>query len=84
MTARSKTESEIVAEKVAALVGTEPLTMYKAAGIMSTVLGRKVREQMLYNYRAKKLIRTNEAGRVEADVFVAFLVKRIEKQNLAD
>jgi hypothetical protein len=59
--------------------GDQPATMYRAANIMSEILGVRVREQMLYNYRTKKLIRTNTNGRVEIPTLVAFIQKRVDK-----
>jgi len=55
-------------------------TMYRAANIMSEVLGTRVREQMLYNYRAKHLIKCVE-GRVTTDDLVVFILKRVEKNQ---
>ena len=72
----SELKEQTLAERVRALIANEKsVTMYRAANIMSEVLQRRVREQMLYNYRANKRIRVNSLGRVEADVLVAFIVK---------
>ena len=73
------TEIDRLKEGIRVAVGNEPLTMYRFATISSNVLGRKIREQMMYNYRTKKLIRTNEDGRVTPEVAVEFLLKRVLK-----
>lgn len=67
----------------AAMGDAETLTMYALAGVMSGILGVRVREQMLYNYRAKKMIRVNSEGRVERAVAIEFIVKRMAKADAA-
>ena len=72
----SELKEQTLEQRVRALIGDrKTLTMYAAANVMSEVLQRRVREQMLYNYRANKRIRVNSAGHVERDVLVAFIVK---------
>lgn len=80
----SETTTTISSEetKIRSLCGTEKShTMYRSANIMSEVLGVRVREQMLYNYRSKKLIRVNSDGRVTTDDLVLFILKRVEKNS---
>jgi len=75
------TETNSVEAQVRQLAGNaKSLTMYAAANIMSVVLKRRVREQMLYNYRAKRLIPVNHEGRVTVDDLVAFIQKRADKK----
>jgi hypothetical protein len=75
-------ETTRLEKKIRDLCGTETShTMYRAANIMSEVLGTRVREQMLYNYRAKKLIKVTSTGRVTSDDLVVFITKRVNKKN---
>ena len=69
-----------LSERIAALIGErDELTMYALANVWSELRGERVREQMLYNYRAKRLIRCNGAGRVDRDEAIAFLAKKLAK-----
>jgi hypothetical protein len=75
-------ETTRLEKKIRDLCGPETShTMYRAANIMSEVLGTRVREQMLYNYRAKKLIKVTSTGRVTSDDLVVFITKRVNKKN---
>jgi hypothetical protein len=76
-----ETAAELTAEEIveAALPQQASFTMYGAANAMSVIVGQRVREQMLYNYRAKRLIRVNGEGRVTREELVAFIAKRLRK-----
>jgi hypothetical protein len=78
-TTQAPVAEQTIEEKVRERIGTEPLTMYKFAGALSDLLGRHIREQQMYNYRAKKLIKVNPEGRVEAETAVAYVLKRLAK-----
>jgi hypothetical protein len=69
------------AKRIAALVGATPVTMYRLANVLSEVLGRRVREQQMYNYRTNRLIAVNGAGRVEPATAIAFVTKQLAKQS---
>lgn len=71
---------ETAVTKAKKLVGDRKvLTMYQLAGVMSDALGRRVREQQMYNYRAKKLVKVNADGRMTAEDAIAFVAKHIMK-----
>jgi hypothetical protein len=74
------TKTEVTtSELVQSLTTQTELTMYAATKIYNDVMQANIPVQMLYNYRAKKLIRVNADGRVTIDDLVAFIQKRLDK-----
>jgi hypothetical protein len=83
---------ESVIDKVNQALGTQKdFTPYQAAGVCSRVLGKRVREQMLYNYVAKGYIasttgvrETNKGQRsvrvIEREALFTWMVRFTTKQ----
>ena len=67
-------------DEVRKMVGDEPLSAYKFAKVWSDVVGRDIRPQMAYNYKAKGMIKVNEDGLITPEFATEFLVKRLTKQ----
>lgn len=63
------------------LLTEDTYSMYRVSQILSIVLDKYVREQMLYNYRSKKLIRVNSEGKITREDLVVFIQKRIDKNS---
>ena len=53
------------------------LTMYRVANVWSELAGRRVREQQMYNYRTKEVIKGLVDGRATIDGAVEFLLTRV-------
>ena len=56
------------------------LTMYALAEVLSTFVGKRVREQQMYNYRANKRFKNLTAeGRITKADAVSFIASQVKK-----
>jgi hypothetical protein len=78
---KTKTNEQTVQERIVELVGTEPLTGYKFAQVWGALKGDRVREQQVYNYISKRLIKVGPDKRIAPETAVAFLTKRFVKDE---
>jgi hypothetical protein len=59
----------------------DELTMYRLAAVLSEALGRRVREQQMYNYRKNGLIKGLVDGKASREVAIAFVAKQLAKHS---
>jgi hypothetical protein len=59
----------------------EVITMYRLANILSDVLGERIREQQLYNYRKNGFIKVNSSGRIAQSEAVKFVNEFVTKRE---
>lgn len=64
-----------------AVQGKGALTMYQLANIASDLIGDRVREQQMYNYRKNGLIKGLVDGKAPEAVAIEFLVKFVGKRT---